>query len=215
MTAPAVRKCRIEGCEGTYRCKGLCRTHSERNSKYGDPLAGPPFRRPASQRTCEVDGCDRPAPKRRICGKHNNAQWRAANPDRARAAWRRNRRDFYANNVGRVAEENRRYRIANPAKFQGYQIARSEAILSHPDYCPFPYSEWDAMKKRHDYRCAYCGDRPKSLEMDHVVPVSRGGRHAIANILPACVPCNRSKHNHFLSEWKLTLFKRVESASAA
>lgn len=42
----------------------------------------------------------------------------------------------------------------------------------------------------------------ETLEKDHVVMLTRGGRHAISNILPACKACNISKFNHLLSEWR-------------
>lgn len=38
--------------------------------------------------------------------------------------------------------------------------------------------------------------------MDHVIPVVRGGRHAIGNILPACAACNGSKHAALLVVWR-------------
>lgn len=50
--------------------------------------------------------------------------------------------------------------------------------------------------------CAYC---PKPLlrdyEVDHVVPLSRGGSNGIENIALACMPCNRSKGSKSLEEW--------------
>jgi 5-methylcytosine-specific restriction endonuclease McrA len=39
-------------------------------------------------------------------------------------------------------------------------------------------------------------------ELDHVVPVARGGRHALANILPACGDCNAHKSDLLLVQWK-------------
>lgn len=44
--------------------------------------------------------------------------------------------------------------------------------------------------------CHYCGQTvaPEQLTMDHVVPVARGGRSTRGNVVPACRPCNRSKH---------------------
>lgn len=39
--------------------------------------------------------------------------------------------------------------------------------------------------------------------MDHVVPVSRGGWHAIGNILPACRSCNAKKQRRTIAEWRL------------
>lgn len=43
--------------------------------------------------------------------------------------------------------------------------------------------------------CHYCGAKvdPDQLTMDHVVPVSRGGRSTKGNIVPACESCNKSK----------------------
>lgn len=47
--------------------------------------------------------------------------------------------------------------------------------------------------------CAYC-HRPFSSELpatiDHVVPLSKGGKHVIENIVLACKPCNSAKFNH-------------------
>ncbi|MGH9169101.1 MAG: HNH endonuclease, partial [Acidimicrobiia bacterium] len=40
-------------------------------------------------------------------------------------------------------------------------------------------------------RCTYC-PRPATTA-DHVVPVSRGGSHALSNLVPACGPCNTAR----------------------
>lgn len=61
--------------------------------------------------------------------------------------------------------------------------------------------EWEKLKNRFGQCCAYCKLK-KPLERDHVIPLSRGGRHAIANILPACRQCNMSKKNKLLAEWR-------------
>lgn len=61
--------------------------------------------------------------------------------------------------------------------------------------------DWDRLVARHQGRCAYCGWAGKLTE-DHVVPLSRGGRHTIGNLLPACGSCNSSKGGRFLVEWR-------------
>jgi 5-methylcytosine-specific restriction endonuclease McrA len=49
--------------------------------------------------------------------------------------------------------------------------------------------------------CAYCGElRPLTLE--HVIPLARGGRHAIGNLLAVCGTCNSSKSARLLVEWR-------------
>jgi len=51
-----------------------------------------------------------------------------------------------------------------------------------------------------DHRCAYCG-ADGDLHIEHVVPISRGGGHAIGNIVPACESCNYSKRDHDAEPW--------------
>ena len=55
-------------------------------------------------------------------------------------------------------------------------------------------AQWREIKAAFKFRCAYCGVKPKRLEQDHVVPLSKGGNHTASNIVPACGPCNRHKH---------------------
>lgn len=49
--------------------------------------------------------------------------------------------------------------------------------------------------------CAYCGASGVALQRDCVLPVSRGGRYTVANVVPACVSCNTSKCNAEVSGW--------------
>ncbi len=44
-------------------------------------------------------------------------------------------------------------------------------------------------------RCHYCGNTfpAEELTMDHVVPLSRGGKSTKGNIVPACKECNTKK----------------------
>lgn len=44
-------------------------------------------------------------------------------------------------------------------------------------------------------KCHYCGEifSADELTMDHVVPLSRGGKSSKGNIVPCCKPCNNDK----------------------
>lgn len=44
-------------------------------------------------------------------------------------------------------------------------------------------------------RCHYCGKTfpPSELTMDHVIPVSRGGKSERRNVVPCCKECNNRK----------------------
>jgi 5-methylcytosine-specific restriction endonuclease McrA len=66
--------------------------------------------------------------------------------------------------------------------------------------------EWRAICAAHTDKagrvcCAYCG-RPCKATVDHVVPISRGGRDEAANVLPACKTCNSSKRDLLVTEWR-------------
>lgn len=50
--------------------------------------------------------------------------------------------------------------------------------------------------------CAYCNG--PAGEVDHIVPLARGGEDTWENLTAACLPCNRSKHARPLLVWLLT-----------
>lgn len=49
--------------------------------------------------------------------------------------------------------------------------------------------------KRDGFRCQYCGAHPPKavLEVDHIVPVAKGGENDADNLITACFNCNRGK----------------------
>ncbi len=49
--------------------------------------------------------------------------------------------------------------------------------------------------------CAYCGASQCPLQRDCVLPISRGGRYTLRNVVPACRPCNTSKCNDEVTAW--------------
>ena len=49
--------------------------------------------------------------------------------------------------------------------------------------------------------CAYCGAIEIPLQRDCVLPISRGGRYTVENIVPACRSCNASKSNNEVTGW--------------
>ena len=57
------------------------------------------------------------------------------------------------------------------------------------------------ISKLYKSNCFYCGSS-LNIEADHIIPIDRGGRHSIANLVPACALCNRSKSNSTITEWK-------------
>lgn len=49
--------------------------------------------------------------------------------------------------------------------------------------------------KRDSFACQYCGSTPPSvvLHVDHIHPVSKGGKNSMANLITSCSSCNLGK----------------------
>lgn len=50
--------------------------------------------------------------------------------------------------------------------------------------------------------CQYCGKRGGILELDHIVPFSKGGSDDIDNLATSCRHCNRQKRDKSLEEFR-------------
>jgi len=61
---------------------------------------------------------------------------------------------------------------------------------------------WD--RKIQGGLCHYCGRRVgrDQLTMDHLVPLSRGGKSRKGNLVPACKECNTKKRYLLPIEWE-------------
>ena len=55
--------------------------------------------------------------------------------------------------------------------------------------------------RRDSSQCVCCGRKPPevSLEVDHVIPFSKGGGNDLSNLQALCFDCNRGKSNRFSS----------------
>ncbi len=61
---------------------------------------------------------------------------------------------------------------------------------------PIPAGLRFAVLRRDGFRCAYCGrgERERvALHLDHIVPVARGGKTELDNLVTACETCNVGK----------------------
>lgn len=50
-------------------------------------------------------------------------------------------------------------------------------------------------------KCAYCGLENVPLEVEHIVPKSRGGSNRVSNLTLACNPCNIAKNSQTAAEF--------------
>lgn len=184
-------------------CSNLCNSNHKYATDSAAILRGQQEKRDAERaltprRTCLTCGAEfEPKYRRRYCD------------DRCRRSfYKAERRAWYqawaSLNPERRAQLNREWREKNPLRVKEHSSARRAREFGNPGFVRFSDREIAGMLNRFGHRCAYCGGSGGShpLELDHIVPLARGGRHALANIQPACKPCNISKHGRLLIEWK-------------
>jgi hypothetical protein len=168
--------------------------------------------------------------KARFCSKeHSDLAWVANNPDLVAANNRRYQKSERGRTYAREyqqahAEDRRRWaresRRQAPERYRAYDKAwragnqeavrhagrtrhsrkRSNGTLP---WVGVSLRDWQRLVRRYGGRCSYCGGVADPVHMDHVIPLAKGGRHTIGNVLPACDYCNCTKHSLLLAVWRM------------
>lgn len=185
--------CSINGCGGPVRARGWCVKHYTRAVRHGDPMydeRNP--NRPGGLRRCyrcreELPIlCYYPHPSTglsracRTCTRAVRLRWRNENVERERAA-------------------SRAYLRQNLHRYRQYNMQRRARIAGASQVEPFTAEE---VFERDEWCCGLCDDPieperswpdPMSPSVDHVVPLSKGGHHTLANVQAAHLVCNMRK----------------------
>lgn len=130
------------------------------------------------------------------------AAWQNANRDALNASARR----YYAANRDKVHAYQAAYRVANRDVTR--RLSRLRYLRQSTSRFKAPTPELRAAKWAYwGNACWMCGG--EATTVDHVKPLSKGGSHLLANLRPACKPCNSSKHARWFGASKLSLFMRA------
>lgn len=73
-------------------------------------------------------------------------------------------------------------------------IDSGELFGDEPKRPPIPREVVDAVYRRDGGRCVYCGST-EDLQIDHIIPFSKGGSSELANLQLLCRKCNIEKSN--------------------
>lgn len=114
------------------------------------------------------------------------------NPDKVRAYQRRN----YLNHRESHLRRNREWRQANLEKARLSSQVRMAHYLArkHGAEGTFSVDEWRAIRDYYGNKCLACNEQ-RPLTIDHIVPLSKGGRNDTSNLQPLCNKCNSAKWN--------------------
>lgn len=63
--------------------------------------------------------------------------------------------------------------------------------------------QWEFVLEHYGHRCAYTGEQANGvpLEIEHVMPLNLGGKHALGNVVPALRAINTSKFTADPADW--------------
>ena len=99
-------------------------------------------------------------------------------------------KQYKQENREKIAEYKKQYQQANRDKSNARSQKRR--ALKRKAAGNATAAEIQARFDYHGNRCYYCGCDGK-MTIEHRIPLSRGGTHWPANIVPACQSCNYSK----------------------
>ena len=127
-------------------------------------------------------------------------KWDALHPEQKRQAGVK----YYQAHKEREAARTSAYTKAHPDVLQ-LKNARRRALKLNA-VGNWTREQFKELCEQVDYYCVYCHQKFDKLTPDHIIPLSRGGSNDIANIIPACGPCNYSKQDKTPLEY-LTRFR--------
>jgi len=203
--------CSDAGCDGALHALGFCAKHYKadyyhRNIERHKVLTAAWIEaNPGRKQAMDADyyKCNSEVIKAR------SAAYRAANPEASRAAVAA----WGLANPERKRAGNKAYRAANMATITPRRAAYSKANLDKARAafarrkarklgCKVSKADYAAILAEYGMRCHICSgviESQDDLEMDHVIPLSKGGPHSAENIRPSHSSCNRSKGARLLA----------------
>ena len=134
-------------------------------------------------------------------------QWYADNKDRKRAYDTRRRNGPLRQHILLTSRRGHATRMISDAEGVRFsrRLAKSRRRARLRDAGVFRVTNRDIerMRFRQSGLCAYCPEGLSKAELDHVVPIARGGSHGVGNLVLTCPACNRSKNARTVMEWRL------------
>lgn len=99
-------------------------------------------------------------------------------------------RKWAQNNIDKRLVISQKYRVNHRDRIVIAESKRKQAVVEGD----LTTEQWIGIKSVHNQKCAICKKETK-LTLDHIIPLSKGGKHTASNIQPLCKSCNSRKGN--------------------
>jgi 5-methylcytosine-specific restriction endonuclease McrA len=117
--------------------------------------------------------------------------WRNTKGKELHKKWRENNKD-------KVKESKQRYQKSNPAKMREKTMRyKTRKKANTPDLCANELSE---IQKLYELACELTTTTGIKHEVDHILPISKGGQHVLSNLRVCTMEENRTKSDKIIPE---------------
>ncbi len=147
--------------------------------------------------------------------------YRIENWERIKSRMQDYSRRYYAKNKARIITRTKEYERAHPeirrrcylnykrkhpgkyrAQNRSAHLRRRSRMRGADVRCPLVGSIIRGWSIEKSFTCYWCGRKfgRKKLHIDHIIAISRGGKHEASNICRSCALCNIRKRHYFQTE---------------
>lgn len=135
-----------------------------------------------------------------------NRRYRANNKEKVALKQKIYHRQKYLENARKILERNKEYRLKNIEKSKAYHrryrntpkgkaIQRNAQSIRRIRRIEGDVTTEQMIELQKTKFCYWCNEKIKKndLNVDHYIPISKGGKHTISNLVASCSKCNLQK----------------------
>ena len=152
---------------------------AKRCSKCGDTKPVDAFSRDSANKSGLRGQC-------KSCDSAKNKAWSSKNPERKKE----NRKRWRQENLAIVVYDRMLHEQGNKDSYRVRVRNRKRHLNTINEMEP---GQWESLVRVYGGRCLYPRCNETQVTQDHVIPISKGGRHHVSNLQPLCHSHNSGK----------------------